>query len=89
MSVVTAVYGWSYDKVLLLIAPISVIALSPRSGQIRARLVPATYAGLMLLAFLARSGNEFSDVWFGPALLAWYWVAHRMLIVSRQVVDSR
>jgi hypothetical protein len=75
--------------VLLLIAPISVIALSVGSGRIWARLVPATYAGLMLLAFLARTGNEFSDFWFGPALLAWYWAAHRRLIVSRQLVPSR
>ena len=89
MSVVTAVYGWSYDKVLLLIAPISVVALSPRSGQMWVRLVPAMYAGLMLLAFLVRRGDEFSDIWFGPVLLAWYLVAQRMLIAPRQVVDFR
>lgn len=75
VSAVTAAYGWPFDLVVLLAAPMAVavsITTAPLA-PIRSLVTAAGYVGLNLIAFLRHSGSDlFYSFWFGPVLLMWY-----------------
>ncbi|MEA3338251.1 MAG: glycosyltransferase family 87 protein [Chloroflexota bacterium] len=75
VSVLTAAYGWSSDKIVLLVIliPLAIWLVTNPPPRIAVLLISASYLMINLLALVRHGGNnDFEYVWFGPALLLWY-----------------
>ena len=78
ISVVTSIYSWTYDHVVLIIPLLYSIELLLNSGGKRAKLYFAIFIIFNLIAWVLRAFlPDFWFFWFAPMLLIWYLLIQR------------
>lgn len=76
ISIVTAVYAWTYDQIILLVAVIYSISELIRSKKKQAKWYLLVFFCINLIAWIFRVFlYDFWFFWLAPSLLIWYWVA--------------
>jgi hypothetical protein len=78
-SVITSLYGWTYDQVVLLVAVIKAwIQLLPK-GKAAWFLISVYFLLQLTNLILHRYFDEFWFIWFAPAMLFWYWAVEHFV----------
>ncbi len=74
VSLVTALYAWTYDLVLLTLPAVQLCALASRCTRSRQTRIVAVYVGLNGVILLLQQWihNDLWFMWVAPAFLFWY-----------------
>jgi hypothetical protein len=82
VSLVTGIYVWGYDLVVLLVAVIQVAVWILSRGRDWTTLgTTASYLGINILALILPQ-DAFLYFWLVPSLILWYWAARRVILAE-------
>ncbi len=78
-SVITSLYGWTYDQVILLVAVIKAWIQLLSRGKSAWPFIAIFFIIQFMNLILHRYLDDFWFIWFAPVMLLWYWAVEKTI----------